>query len=204
MLKLSIAVATDEVKLAIYRLRHEVYAVELQQYKTLPDQILPDSPDVQSDYLALWDGCDLVGFVGVTPPTSCRYSVDKHLRREEQSFPFDSELYEIRALTLARHRRSFRMAGCLMYGALRWVGFHGGRHIVSMGRLDVIDLYLRFGFQRLGPTFACGAVQYDLIYAHVAEMETRLTRYQTQLDRMKNQVNWQIDIAFSTPSSNEP
>ncbi len=197
--QLSIAAADDDAKAAIFSLRHDIYADELHQYESTLDRTLPDAPEVQSVYLALWAEPELIGFVGITPPNSPRFSIEKQLRREEQSFLFDDSLYEIRALTVARAWRSFRIAGCLMYAAYRWVAAHGGSRIVSMGRKEVIDLYIRFGFQRVGQCYICGEVEFELLVAQLTDMEKNLERYQSQLERMKRTLSWQLEFEFSTP-----
>ena len=86
-----------------------------------------------------------------------------------------------------------------MYGAYRWVAALGGTRIISMGRKDVIELYLRFGFHPVGQSYTCGAVDYDLLVAQVPDMDKSIIRFQPQLDRMMCRVQWKLGIAFSSP-----
>ena len=76
----------------VYYLRHEVYAKELKQYEAKPDGILSDYPGIRSVYITAFIGDELVGFIGITPPTSPRYSIDKYLPRNEIRISFDSYL----------------------------------------------------------------------------------------------------------------
>jgi GNAT superfamily N-acetyltransferase len=173
---LSISIANAEHREAIYRMRHDVYADELGQYESRPNGILPDKTDINCVYITASLGGALVGFVGVTPPSSPRYSVDKYLRRDEIQFTFDEHLYEIRALTVKRPLRGVRIAACLMYAAFRWVEAHGGKRILSIGRREVLDIYLRLGFKRTGRSFRCGAVTYDLISAETNERMLKILK----------------------------
>ena len=69
--------ATAEERDNIFYLRHEVYANELRQYEKKSEGFLPDAPGVESIYIVAFVGEELVGFIGITPPTSPRYSIDK-------------------------------------------------------------------------------------------------------------------------------
>lgn len=193
---LGVSVANTENRQAVYRMRHDVFAAELGQYESHPDGILVDSADVNSVYITASAGGELAGFIGVTPPSSPRFSVDKYLPRDEIPIPFDEGLYEVRALAVKRPLRGSHIAGCLMYAAFRWVEAHGGTHILSIGRRDVLDLYLRLGLQRVGRSFQSGAVTYELISAKVSTIATRLEWLRPRLDRMEKYVNWNLGITF--------
>jgi hypothetical protein len=58
-------------------------------------------------------------------------------------FPVDDGLYEIRLLTVLRAHRGSELALLLMYAAFRWVESHGGRHLVAIGRREILDLYMK-------------------------------------------------------------
>jgi histidinol-phosphate/aromatic aminotransferase/cobyric acid decarboxylase-like protein len=196
-IKISLAGAKDMG--AVYRLRHEVYAEEIGQYTSTDDGILLDAPDLSCTYVIATLNDELVGMVGITPPESARYSVDKFLSREEVPFKFDETLYEIRALTVKQPYRGLTLAGALMIGAFRWIEAHGGKHIVSIGRNEVLDLYLKIGMKRQGKSFKCGEVQYELIGAELSDITARLNRFGSFLDRFEKQLNWKIGIAFRSP-----
>jgi histidinol-phosphate/aromatic aminotransferase/cobyric acid decarboxylase-like protein/predicted GNAT family N-acyltransferase len=199
-LRLSISVANAGEREAVYRMRHDVYAAELGQYESRPEGSLPDTTDINSVYIIASSGGEVVGFVGVTPPSSPRFSVDKHLSRDEIPMVFDKHLYEIRALTVNRSLRGSYIAASLMYAAFRWVESHGGKRIIAIGRREVLDMYLRFGLERVGRSFTCGAVTYDLIGAVIGDLASRLRRVRSRVNRMERHLDWNLDFTFHSPT----
>lgn len=198
--RLRISMANISDLKAVYRLRHDVYAAELGQYALRPDSSLPDATDIKSLYIIASVDGKLVGFVGVTPPNSLRFSVDKYLPRNEIPITFDNNLYEIRVLTVKRPLRGFRIAGTLMYAAFRWVEAHGGKRIISIGRCDILDMYLRFGFKRVGKSFKCGAVKYNLISAETSNISILSERFRSRLYRMEKKIDWKLGVNFRRSS----
>lgn len=199
-LRLILSMADTADRQAIYRIRHNVYATELGQYESRPDGILEDIADTRSVYIAAYVDEEVVGFVGITPPNSPRFSIDKYLPRDEIPFSFDDRLYEIRALTVTRPLRGSLIASALMYAAFRWVEAHGGTRILSIGRREVLNTYLRIGLKQVGCSFQCGAVIYDLISAETSEIAAELTRFDSQLRRLKDHVDWRLPVVFRRPS----
>ena len=197
---LCISIATNSDLQAIYRLRHEVYSEELGQYASSPDEILPDATDISSIYISAYMGTTLVGFIGITPPGSPCYSVDKYLPRHDIPVTFDDSVYEIRALTVRRSSRGLQIASCLMYAAFRWAQAHGGKYILSMGRHDVVGMYLRLGLKKLARSVKCGAVTYDLLGADVKDISTTLTHFHSLLDHIEKHVEWKLGITFYQPA----
>ena len=197
---LSIAVAKPEDRQAIYRMRHDVYATELGQYEMNSDGSLPDTTDINSVYIIAVAGRELIGFVGITSPDSLAYSVDKHLSRDKIPIAFNEYLYEIRALTVKHSLRGSRIAGYLMYAAFRWVEAHGGKRILSIGRLEILDMYLRMGFKRAGQSFKCGAVTYELISGEINDIANQLKSFISPLKHMEKHVDWQLGITFHRAS----
>ena len=66
-MQMSISIATTPPdREAIYRLRHDVYAEELEQYESRPDGVLPDSIDISGSYIRAYLDKTLAGFVGIT------------------------------------------------------------------------------------------------------------------------------------------
>jgi histidinol-phosphate/aromatic aminotransferase/cobyric acid decarboxylase-like protein/GNAT superfamily N-acetyltransferase len=199
--RLTLAVADEAGREAVRRLRHRVYAEELGQYEVRPDGALPDPPGVETTYIVATDGDGLAGFVGVTAPASERFSVDRFVDRARLPFPIDRSTYEIRALTVRPERRGSPLAFLLMYAALRWIEAHGGERVVSMGRSDLVDLYLRAGLRRLGVSFRAGAVGYELLGAPVTEIGARAERFRARLRRLGPTLDWRLGVSFSRPSS---
>lgn len=198
--RLTISVANAADRQAIYRMRHDVYASELGQYESRPDGSLPDATDINSTYIIANTNGMLVGFVAITPPTSPRYSVEKYLSRNEIPITFSDRLYEIRALTVKQTLRGLFIAGNLMYAAFRWVEAHGGNDILSIGRREVLDMYLRLGLTRAGQSFKCGMVKYDLIRASTSDIANKLDLFQSQLNRMEKLTDWQLGVNFRRPA----
>src|SRR5438105_12548324 len=113
--RIRIGPAGDRDRAAINRLRHQVYARELDQHPENAEQRLTDTLDSFNDYItASLDG-EVVGFVSLTPPGHGRYSIDKYVARRELPFPLDDRLYEVRLLTVAAAHRGRATASALMY-----------------------------------------------------------------------------------------
>lgn len=199
MSPITIAIANNKERLAIAHTRHEVYAIELGQYEIQEDGMLPDPTGADITYIVAYMKDNLLGFIGITSPTSQRYCLERYVGRSEISFPFDNHLYEIRALTVLRPFRGHLIAGLLMYAAFRWVESHGGIRILAMGRRETLDMYLRMGLKRIGHRFQCGSVIYELISAEVADLGVLLKRFDSRLRRLENRVDWRLGIAFHRP-----
>jgi histidinol-phosphate/aromatic aminotransferase/cobyric acid decarboxylase-like protein/GNAT superfamily N-acetyltransferase len=198
--RLRVATADPHDRDEIFRARHDVYADELGQYEASPDGVLRDAENVDSTYIVASVGGRMVGFVGVTPPESPRFSVDRHLARGDMPLPFDNSLFEVRALTVLPGARGSVTAGVLMYAAFRWVEAHGGTRIVAAGRREVLDMYLRIGLEPAGRSFRSGDVDYDLIAAPTGKIANRLARFEARLRRLEDELDWQLGIAFRAPA----
>lgn len=195
------ALATDDDRRSIHRLRHEVYANELGQYDARDDGELPDRDDLHCEYVVAFVGPELVGFVAITPPTSPTFSVDRYLPRTAVPYAFDDTLYEIRALTVRDGRRGLSVAPSLMYAAFRHVQSCGGGRILAIGRTAVLDMYLRLGMRRDGIRFTTSGVEYELISATVAEVAERLHGFSRRIDQLEQHIDWHLPIAFHPPAS---
>src|ERR1700688_5064906 len=87
--RFTIAVATEEQRKQIYRVRHQIYALELRQHTPNNEEQLRDPLDAFNIYLTASVGERLAGFISVTPPGGPSYSVDKYFAREDLPFKFD-------------------------------------------------------------------------------------------------------------------
>jgi histidinol-phosphate/aromatic aminotransferase/cobyric acid decarboxylase-like protein len=199
---LTIRLAGDRDREAIYRMRHRVYAEELGQHARRPDARLRDDLDGCNQYIVAARGEEIVGFVSVTPPQGGRLSIDKYLTRDRLPFAVAADLYEVRILTVdARHRRG-PAAGLLMYAALRWVEARGGRRIVAMGRTELRELYDKVGLRALGIPIQSGAVSFELMLATVADGRQRAEReLEPVLARMGRRVDWRLAPPFRPPGA---
>jgi histidinol-phosphate/aromatic aminotransferase/cobyric acid decarboxylase-like protein/GNAT superfamily N-acetyltransferase len=194
-----LAVETDREQ--IYRMRHDVYARELGQHAVNPDGRLTDALDAANTYLVATIGETLAGFVSITPPGSGGYSVDKYLRREDFSQLQGTNLYELRLLTVSPGFRRQAVASVLMYAALRWVEAQGGDRVVAIGRREVLGLYLRVGFERLGRDIVSGAVIYELITGTTVQFRARLEGLSPLLKRLERTTDWRFDFPFRAPTA---
>jgi histidinol-phosphate/aromatic aminotransferase/cobyric acid decarboxylase-like protein len=198
--KLNLSLATAAHRNDIDRIRHDVYAAELGQFTRSPDGLLHDRPEVESIYItAVYNG-KLVGFVGITPPASPRYSVDHYLSRSDIPVQFDNHLYEIRALTVIDPARGSLAAPALMYAAFRWIQTRGGKQLMAIGHQKVVDMYLRAGMKKVGQSFLCGQLEYELLAAPVSAVNKQLTRFNSRLIRLEKQVEWTLDSPFHRPA----
>src|ERR1700704_557400 len=128
--RIRIALAGEEDRPAIYRIRHRVYAEELGQHPANAERSLSDRLDSWNLYITASSCGVLLGFVSITPPASPSYSIDKYFCREELPFSFDGRLFEVRLLTVAEPHRRREVAALLMYAVFRWVEHHEGREVV--------------------------------------------------------------------------
>jgi len=180
----------------IYRLRHQIYALEIGQHHPNPERQLSDTLDSFNVYLkASVDGC-LAGFVSITPPGR-QYSVDKYFKRDVFPFPFDQGVHEVRLLTVIPKYRRLAIASLLMYASLRWIEAKGGTHIVAIGRREVLSLYLKAGLKSLGRSTQSGAVRYELLSATVKELRENANRSPHVLRKLQARATWHLNVPFS-------
>ena len=194
--KIGISLADAADRAEIYRIRHQVYALELGQHHPNSDRQLSDALDSYNVYLKASVDGHLAGFVSITPPGR-QYSVDKYFRRDLFPFPFDQGVYEVRLLTVIPEHRQLAIASLLMYATLRWIEAKGGTHIVAIGRREVLSLYLKAGLKSLGRSTQSGAVTYDLLSATVAELRENANRHPHVMRELKARANWRLDVPFS-------
>jgi histidinol-phosphate/aromatic aminotransferase/cobyric acid decarboxylase-like protein/N-acyl-L-homoserine lactone synthetase len=196
----SVSMAGSADREEIYRIRHEVYANELQQHPANAAMSLCDSLDAANKYIVARIAGKIAGFVSITPPGLQNYSIDKYFSRETLPFPVDDGLFEIRLLTVLKTHRGSDVATMLMYGAFRCAESRGGRHIVAIGRREIIDLYLKVGLRPAGKSTRCGLVAYDLLHATIPEIRVCLLPLAGSLARLQNKVRWQLNFSFHKPA----
>src|ERR1700722_11037077 len=198
--KARISEATLSDRPAIYRMRHDVYAQELGQHKITSEQLLSDSLDAFNHYITAHIADELVGFISITPPGFGRYSIDKYVARDAVAVPFDDALYEFRILTVAKHHRSSRLAGTLIYAAFRWIEQRLGKHLIAMGRTDILSIYLKWGMQPLNVQIKSGAVTYELLKSTTERQRAVVERQHRFLQNVCREVIWDFDIPFFKPA----
>jgi histidinol-phosphate/aromatic aminotransferase/cobyric acid decarboxylase-like protein/GNAT superfamily N-acetyltransferase len=194
-----ISIACDSDRDSIYALRHEVYAEELHQHPATHNRMLSDSLDAFNHYIVAKIDGQLVGFVSITPPRFGRYSIDKYLAREQTDLSFDEGLYEVRILTIARPHRGARLAPALMYAAGRWAEERGGTHLVAMGRVEVLSIYLKQGFKLLGHQIKSGAVSFELLSASMQQLRATAERCHCFYQSLEKEFEWGLPFPFFKP-----
>ena len=200
MLCIDIANAADRDRIST--LRHEVYARELGQHPANDDGRLSDPLDECNIYIAARYGGELIGFVSVTPPhADAQFSIDKYVRREALPIRLNDTVYEVRLLTVAEPFRGTKAAPLLMYAALRWIEARGGRHVIAIGRHEVLDLYRKVGLEPSGITVRSGAVTFEVMTADVTQVTRQLARGSALLDRLLRGVDWRLDAPMR-PTAN--
>ena len=199
--KITLSIASDSDRKNIYRLRHQVYAKELKQHALNSTEELRDNLDLCNHYIVATQASNVVGFVSITSPGSSTYSVDKYFNRCCIPYPFDDYLYEVRLLTIVEPKRKSFLALALMFAAFRWVQSHGGRHIVSICRSDIIDMYKKVGLQPLNKKTISGMVNYDLCVTEVENLEQLVQQNFVQYQALQCKIDWQLPFAFFVPSA---
>lgn len=197
---MTVALATERDMNAIFRLRHEVYARELGQHPENVDGRLTDRLDEFNSYIVAKSNGLIAGFISITPPSNGSYSVDKYFCRDEVPTRFDDGLYELRLLTVARTFRGSLAAAVLMYAALRWIEARGGRNIVAIGRVELLDLYVKAGLRPAGRQVTSGAVSFELLTGTIDTARDALDRLgetmasKRSIDQRLNGLDWQLEI----------
>jgi len=180
----------------IYKLRHKVYADELNQHSPNSDCRLTDSLDKTNIYIVVKFNNKIAGFISITTPQSPSYSIDKYFSREDLFFNFDNKLYEIRLLTVVNHFRGSIVASLLMYAALRWIEENGGNRVVAIGREEIKNIYLKAGLKSLGLKIKSGAVNFELLSCKISCLRSKLDRYAKLIKKIEKNVFWQLEIPF--------
>ncbi|NBU08543.1 MAG: aminotransferase class I/II-fold pyridoxal phosphate-dependent enzyme [Proteobacteria bacterium] len=199
--RIQLAPATERDRETIYRIRHEVFAHELGQHSPNSAALLRDALDDFNLYLVAKVAGEVAAFVSLTPPSAPSYSMDKYLAREQLPFAFDSQLYEVRLLTVVPTFRGSELAALLMYAAFRWVEAHGGTRLMAIGRREVLELYLRGGLEPVGMAVQSGAVTYDVLQAPISAIRERIQSFGGLLDRLESRVDWQLNFPFRRPAA---
>ncbi|MEU6847487.1 histidinol-phosphate transaminase [Streptomyces sp. NPDC046716] len=196
--QLHLRTAVPEDRDWIHELRHRVYAQELGQHAPEPGGRLSDGLDGDNVYLVVTRGAVRVGFVSVTPPWAGRFGLDKYLDRDELPLLREADTFEVRILTVEPEERASAVAPLLMYAALRWIASRGGRHVVAMGRTEVLGLYLAAGLRPAGRTVRCGKVTFEVLTGAVdALTRGTLDRHPATLERLRSTVDWRLDTPFA-------
>jgi histidinol-phosphate/aromatic aminotransferase/cobyric acid decarboxylase-like protein/N-acyl-L-homoserine lactone synthetase len=198
---LEISFATNSDRENIYHLRHDVYGSELMQHVENESRIFRDKLDDFNIYICAKINNEIVGFISVTPPHKNNYSIDKYFKREDLPFSIDDSLFEMRILTVLKAHRGKPIALLLMYSAFRWIQSNGGKNIMAIGRIEVLNMYIKLGFSAMTQTIKVGKVTFELLYGNVKTINTHFElHFKTLFKKLQKQCHWNLDIAFFKPS----
>jgi len=204
MAQLQLMLASQDDRIAIYAIRYDIYAKELEQHPPNPEGSLSDELDCFNEYIVAKRAQTILGFISITPPGSPRYSIDKYLDRKEFAFPFDGNLCELRILTIRQEHRGTELALLLMFSALRWAESNHASRILAMGRKALLPFYKRVGFELLGKPILSGSVEFEAMTATSLQLRSQLSN-----DLMLNQIimrgleqsAWQLPFSSDLPSN---
>jgi histidinol-phosphate/aromatic aminotransferase/cobyric acid decarboxylase-like protein/N-acyl-L-homoserine lactone synthetase len=199
--KVSLSIASETDRDQIYKIRHRVYAEELQQHTTNSAGALSDELDLYNHYIVAKQEQQVVGFISITPPSAAKYSVDKYFSRSAIPYDFDDHLYEIRLLTIIEPRRNSSLALVLMFASFRWVASHGGKYIVSICRSDILEMYKKAGLTTLDKRATSGKVTYELCVAEVVTLSTQVQDDLSFYESCKTRIDWKLPFTFFAPSA---
>lgn len=195
--RVRLAVARPDQRVAIMQICAETYAAAPSAQSTTPWDLAPVL-DQQSVYLIATRGQEVLGFIGITPPTSPRYALESYLPRDQIPIAFDAHVYELRLLTVARAHQRSRLAAVLMYAAFRWVAAHGGTRIVAVSRRDNLTLFEHVGLRPIGPPVQTDSGSYMIVSATVDEMRRAHQPLMPFIERLKDAVDWDVGVPFQS------
>jgi len=198
LIEISLASFADRDQ--IYQIRHEVYAKELKQHSENAEKLCRDKLDDFNVYVTAKINDQIAGFISITPPDKNNYSIDKYFKREQLPFMVDEGLFEIRILTILKAYRGTSIALALVWAAFRWIQSNGGTSIMAIGRSEVLDIYLKFGFKDQNKEVKVGEVTFLLIYENVEAINAHFEeRFKKLYLKLKAQWKWNLEIDFIKP-----
>lgn len=199
LIEISLATSVDRNK--IYQLRHEVYASELMQHPPNEAMMLQDKLDHFNVYIIAKINSEIAGFISITPPDKNDYSIDKYFTRKEMPFAVDASTFEMRILTVLKAYRGKPIAVALMWAAFRFIQSLGGVNIMSIGRSEVLEMYLKLGFKATNKEVKVGKVTFTLIHGKVEELNAFIEKnFKSFFIKIRQHCEWKLPIDFFKPA----
>lgn len=199
--RLILSIANTEERKKIYEFRHKIYAEELGQHEVNTVNIIKDELDLVNHYVIAKYSNEIVGFISITAPSSKKYSVDKYFDRAIIPFHFDENLFEIRLLTVLKKNRNSIIALALMYAAFRWVQSHGGKHIIAICRVELLEMYRKAGLKTLNQRVKSGKLNYELSYASTDDLQLLLENNIEIYKSLESKLDWQLPYQYHSPTA---
>ncbi len=194
----TLSVANEQQRAAIYQKRHQVFALELQQHQPNTEGRLSDALDDHNLYVVATRGAEVQGFVSITPPGSPSFAIDKYFKRVDLPVTIDEHVGEIRLLVVDRELRGNGVAYLLLYAAYRLCRSLDATVIVGTGHSWITDLYRSVGMETPGLKAPSGQLVFDLVVgrAEILDAKARgfLPMFRTIAEATR--VDWQLPFPF--------
>jgi hypothetical protein len=194
--RVRVAVANPDQRVAIMQICTQVYAAADPMGLPATPWDLAPVLDQQSVYLIATRAQQVLGFIGITPPTSPRYALETYIPRDQIPIAFDAHTYELRLLTVDRAHQHSRLAALLMYAAFRWVEAQGGTRIVAVSRRDKLALFEHVGLRPVGPAVRTATGEYLVLSATIRAMHEAQQPLSPFIERLESAVDWDLGISF--------
>ena len=199
--KIKISIATNSDREVIYKIRHNVFASELGQHIENEKGTITDQLDNFNTYITAKINLEIIGFISITSPGRGIYSIDKYIKRSELPFKVDKGLYEMRILTVLKEHRNTPAALLLMWAAFRWIDAHKGSNIIAIGRVEILELYLKLGFQAMNHKIQSGSVTFELLSGNVFNLVDHIANnYKPLFIKLSKNCIWDLNISFFRPT----
>ena len=199
--QIKISLATTSDREVIYKIRHNVFASELGQHVENEQGTITDKLDNFNTYIVAKINLEIIGFISITSPDGGVYSIDKYIKRAELPFPVDNGLYEMRILTVLKEHRNTPAALLLMWAAFRWIDVHKGSNIMAIGRIEVLELYLKLGFQAMNHKIQSGNVTFELLFGNVHSLNDYIANnYKPLFSKLSKNCIWDLEFSFFRPT----
>ncbi len=79
-----ISITSSVDKACIFKIRHYIYAKELNQHQENQLQLLTDDLDSVNHYIVAKVENEVIGFISITSLTSIKYSIDKYFSKSSK------------------------------------------------------------------------------------------------------------------------
>jgi GNAT superfamily N-acetyltransferase len=170
----------------IFRLNHDVFAGELEQYSVDPSGRLVDKFHDKNTYLIALcvinnDEDHLIGMLAIhdQPPFSVAAKLPGGIHDAHATLTALGRLMEVRMLAVEPAHRN----GRVMAGLMLQLYEHARTYdtIVISGHSAKAGMYHEFGFQDLGPAVKSGEATYIPMAVRVAALAERQARWERRL-----------------------
>ena len=169
---------TEQEFAQIANLNHAVFAAELGQYPTRPENALIDKFHQKNTYLVALDGDQLAGMVSVH--FEAPFSVAGKMA-DPSVLDGLGKIAEIRLLAVDPAYRKSGILGGLLWSVFSYCREHDT--LVVSGRQEEEKMYRNLGFVPLGPAVASGGAMFLPMAASIPEVAEHAAKWQRRFMR---------------------